>query len=280
MLNVKQFGLPILTLIYFKRRTDNSIFIHLAFLLCIILLVLQKIIGHFPLPASQYMVNLKDEMEGRPLGLFLNYHFSAFFVSTYLLGYTYQKKSYLIDYFIVSLFGVFTSIFSYAGQKIYNIYFGNRKPLTLVKQYVIYFLSLFSFLFFIRSMLDSFEVPVNSVSGLVIFYQLTDIQTYIRTLNLLPSDIYEFYNKDLYDFSGTKIEGYTGAGNEISLIQILVQGGLILGFTFLNFIVKNMSFYRVFILLSLIHYSYLFSPLIIYTMCFFGNNTKSNHLKI
>jgi hypothetical protein len=274
MLNVKQFGLPILTLIYFKKRADNSIFLHSAFVFCVILLVVQKILGFFPIPVSQYIVTLKDDLEGRPLGLFLNYHFSAFFISIYLLGITYKKKSYFIDFFIVSLFGVLTSMFSYVGQKIYDYFLKNRKPLTLSKQYSFYFITLFSFLFILRAILDSLNIPEGARSGLVIFYQLTDIETYFRTLKLLPNDIYHFYDQDLYDYTGTKAEGFSATGNEISLIQILVEGGLILGITFLNFILKNVTFYRIFILLSLIHYSYLFSPLIIYTMCYFENKNK------
>ena len=275
MLNIKQFGLPILTLMYFKRRIDNSILLHLSFIICLLLLVIQKTIGYFPLPVSQYMVSLKDEMNGRPLGLFLNYHFSAYFVSIYLLGFSYNRKTYLIDYVIVFFFDVMTSLFSYIGQKIYTFYFRNRKPLTLTKQYFIYFISLFCFLFLLSAILDSLEIPEGARSGgLVVFYQLTDLQTYIRILHLLPNDIYAFYNQNLYDYSGTKIEGYSATGNEISFIQILVQGGLILGLTFLNFILKNISFYRIFILLSLIHYAYMFSPLIIYTMCYFANKIK------
>lgn len=274
MLNIKQFGLPILALIYFRKRTYNSVFLHFAFIFCVILLIVQKIIGYYPLPVNQFMTTLKDEMEGRPLGLFLNYHFSAFFVAVYLLGFTFKKTFYLIDYLIIFLYGVMTSLFSYLGQKLYSFYFGNRNKQNLRKQLILFLLSLTSFLFLLRFLLDSLDIPEGAISGLVIFYQLTDVQTYIRVLNLLPRDIYEFYKHSLYDYSGTRVDGFSASGNEISFIQILVQGGLILGLTFLNFILKNITFYRVFIFLSLIHYSYLFSPLIIYTMCYFENRNK------
>jgi hypothetical protein len=277
MLNLKQFGLPILSLIYFKRNPHRSIFLNIAFISCIVLMVIQKIIGYFPIPIQHLITTLKDDFEGRPFGLFLNYHFSAFFVAVFLIGYTYNKRSFLIDYVILFYFGVQTSLISYFGQKQFNFYYKNKKPISL-KTIIIYFLFfLFIFLFIVRAILDSIEIPQAAISGLVIFYQLTDIQTYIRILNPLPSDIYEFYKQSLYNFTDTKVEGYLAEGNEISFIQITVQGGLVLGLSFLRFILRNITTYRVFILLSLIHYSYMFSPLIIYTMCYFDNLNKKKY---
>jgi hypothetical protein len=277
MLNLKQFGLSILSLIYFKKNPQRSIFLNVAFISCIILMVVQKIIGHFPIPIQHLITTLKDDFEGRPFGLFLNYHFSAFFVAVFLIGYTYNKRSFLIDYVILFYFGVQTSLISYFGQKQFNFYSKNKKPISL-KIIIIYFLFfLFIFLFIVRAILDSIEIPEAAISGLVIFYQLTDINTYTRILNLFPSDIYEFYKLSLYNFNGTKVEGYLGEGNEISFIQIIIQGGLILGISFLRFLLININIYRVFILLSLIHYSYLYSPLIIYTMCYFDNLNKKSY---
>lgn len=273
MLNLKQFGLPILSLIYFKKNPNRSIFLNIAFLTCVVLMIIQKIIGYFPIPIKHLITTLKDDFEGRPFGLFLNYHFSAFFVAVFLIGYTFNKKIFLIDYIILFYFGVQTALISYFGQKQYNFVF-KRKPHSLQKIVFYFLIFLFSFLFIVRFILDSLEIPEAAISGLVIFYQLTDIETYIRILNPLPSDIYEFYKQSLYNYTGTKVEGYLAEGNEISFIQIIVQGGFILGFTFLGFILRNITIYRVFILLSLIHYSYMFSPLIIYTMCYFDNLNK------
>lgn len=274
MLNVKQFGLPILALIYFKKKSYSSVFLYVAFILCVILLVVQKIIGYFPFPVSQYMTTLKDDFEGRPLGLFLNYHFSAFFVAVFLIGFTYKRSVFFIDYFILFLFNVQTSIMSYLGQKFFNIFFKKQGKFSLFKLVVLFLIVLFSFLSFVRYILDFLEIPQAAISGLVIFYQLTDLQTYTRLLDLFPRDIYDFYKLDLYDYSDTIVSGYNATGNEISFIQIIVQGGLILGFSFLRVILINVSIYRLFILLSLIHYSYMFSPLIIYTMCYFENRNK------
>lgn len=274
MLNVKQFGLPILALIYFKKKSYSSVFLYGAFILCVILLVVQKIIGYFPFPISQYMTTLKDDFEGRPLGLFLNYHFSAFFVSVFLIGFSYKKSVFFIDYFILFLFNVQTSIMSYFGQKTFNFFFKKQIIFSLSKLVVLFLFVLFAFLFLVKFILNFLEIPQAAISGLVIFYQLTDLQTYIRLLDLFPRDIYDFYKLDLYDYSDTVVSGYNATGNEISFIQIVVQGGLILGFSFLSFILKNVSIYRLFILLSLIHYSYMFSPLIIFTMCYFENRNK------
>lgn len=269
MLNVKQYGLAVLSIIYFKRHVYNTVILHIAFWLCVLLVAVQRAIGYFPLPISQFITTLGEEMEGRPLGLFLNYHFTTFFMSVYLLGYTLRKRMFLLDYVIVSSTNVMTSLVSYAGQKVFNFLQPIFNIETLKAQLLFVLLMIISFLGVLAILVTTIEFSGNTTSGLVIFYQLINPETYIRLLHLLPSDIKLFYMQDIYDYSGTVVEGYTRKGNELFFVILFLQGGVILAITFLRFLLKSLPMYRIFILLSILHYSYLFSPLIMYMACLF-----------
>lgn len=269
MLNVKQYGLAVLSIVYFKRHVYNSVILHIAFWLCILLVAVQRTLGYFPLPIAQFITTLGEETEGRPLGLFLNYHFTTFFMSVYLLGYTLRKRMYLLDYVIVSSTNVMTSLVSYTGQKIFNLIQAIFNFKSLKAQLLFVLLIIVCFLSALALIINKIEFSGNTTSGLVIFYQLTNPETYMRLLNLLPSDIKLFYKKEIYDYSGTVVEGYVGKGNELFFVTLFLQGGAVLAIVYLRYLLKYLPMYRIFILLSILHYSYLFSPLIIYVACLF-----------
>ena len=54
-------------------------------------------------------------------------------------------------------------------------------------------------------------------------------------------------------------------GNEIGLIKVLVEGGVILGIYILYFIIKKVKFYAVFLLFTLLHYSFFINvPIVLF----------------
>ena len=55
-------------------------------------------------------------------------------------------------------------------------------------------------------------------------------------------------------------------GNELAFYEIYIQGGFILATLYLAILLKYTRFYRVFILVSLLHYGYVMSPLIVYML--------------
>jgi len=275
MLDGKLLGLAVLAIIYFRRHATDSFFVHTAFILCVLLIVIQRALGYFPLPISQFMTTLAGELSGRPLGLFLNYHYTTFFSATYFLGYTLKRKVFPFDYIIIASTGVMTSLVSYIGQKSFNLIKPGLKLHSLKSQLLVFiggvFLItlLFQFSIFI---LEKFNI--QSASGLVVLYQIIDFDTYTRMLTVFPVDIYGFYQNNLYDYSDLNIEGFGEHGNEMFLVTLFVQAGALLAIAFLLFLLWSVPNSRIFILLSLLHYSYLLSPFIIYVICMFENMNK------
>ena len=113
MLNAKQYGLAVFSLVYYRRHHCRSILIPIVFVLCIILVLLQRFVFHrFPFEIAQYLGTLSNETATRPMGLFLNFHFSAFFLAVCLIGYTNKRSAFFLDYYLLWIVGVRTSIFS------------------------------------------------------------------------------------------------------------------------------------------------------------------------
>ena len=273
MLNAKLIGLAVLSAIYFSKRTFYTLRIKILFFLCIFLVFLQRIIGYFPLPISKYLRTLADETEGRPLGLFLNYHYTTFFLGVFLIGYTYRRSLKGLDYIILFMTGVLTSFISYLGQKIFNFFNLNKKFKSLKSQVLllIIFLLIFALIFnIILNLLVQFNI--SSESGLVVIYQMINPITYIRMLSFFPSDIFNYYEKNTYDYTGLGVGSFELHGNEMFLVNLFVQSGAILAIAYLYFLLKKAPGFRIFIMLTLLHYSYLLSPLNIYIIFLFSKN--------
>lgn len=282
MLDAKQLGLAVLSIIYFKRHAKETILIHVIILLCIGLIFFQVITGYFPFDIPQYMKYLGDDMKARPLGLFLNYHFSAFVISVYFLGLSQKKNIYFLDYVTIYLIGVRTSLFSYIGQKLYNR-FGKRLGINNIRGQIIV-LSLFVVIAIgsigmLRNYYDKLDKQDNSL--FVIAYQIGQFDTYVRMFSVFPSDIIPFTIGGIYDYNGMGLEGFTVGGNELFLVTLFVQSGFFLAIFFMAFLLRNLPECRIFILLSLLHYSFLFSPLVLYIFFMFKdkkNNSRQTQL--
>ena len=109
----------------------------------------------------------------------------------------------------------------------------------------------------------------------VIAYQIADFNTYIRMITIFPSDITPFVQGGIYDYTGMGLEGFAEHGNELFIVTLFVQGGFFLALLYLMFLLKSLPSYQFFILLSIFHYSYLFSPLIIYVFYMFYGSKKT-----
>jgi hypothetical protein len=136
MLNAKQLGLAVFAAIYFRRHATNIISIHIAFIICVALIIFQIFSGYFPFSIGQYMKYLGSDMNSRPLGLFINYHYSAFFIAVYLIGFTKKRNLYFFDFLLLYFIGVRTSLLSYIGQKMVGV-FGKRFGLGSLKGQII-----------------------------------------------------------------------------------------------------------------------------------------------
>lgn len=181
MLNAKQLCLAVFAAIYFRRHATNIISIHIAFIICVALIISQIFSCYFPFSIGQYMKYLGSDMSSRPLGLFINYHYSAFFIAVYLIGFTKKRNFYFLNFLLIYFIGVRTSLLSYIGQKMIDV-FGNRFCLGSLKGQIILLVSALivaiSSLGLVQMFYERLDSQNNSL--FVIAYQIADFNTYIR----------------------------------------------------------------------------------------------------
>jgi hypothetical protein len=274
MINAKNFGLAVFSLIYFRRHQSESLLIHFAFISCIVLILLQYyVFKAFPIDISKYLGTLSAHVATRPLGLFLSFHFSAFFIAICLIGYTHKRKVFFLDFYILWIIGVKTSFFSYTGQKVIDLI--NRR-VNIFKSELSQWLLFIGAVILMGISANLIELFLKNYyiaavrSGNIILSQLANPLTYLNAIYILPSNVLEH---DIA-FSSILQKGRHDGINEIALVVYLVQGGFFVTVMYLHILTKTLSNYRMFILLSLLHYSYILSPLLIYTMCMFNHKIK------
>lgn len=271
LLGFKQMGLAVLAVIYFRRHACQSVFIHGAFFLCLVLVLLQYFVTNgFPLEIDDYLTHMRTWTNYKPLGIFLDYHASAYFLAVCFLGYLLQQRWYLFDFFVLILMDVKTSLISYFGQRVVSL-LKIRVPilgsyyLQLILVIAVVSLTILFIPVFIEIL--TYLNLYHGISADIILSQMADPRTYIDAIHVFPRDIVQYYDLVARDYTG--IGGNKGHSNELMLIVIMVQGGCVLAFSYLYFLTKSLPTYRVFIFLTLFHYAYVLTPLIIYTMYMF-----------
>ena len=100
---------------------------------------------------------------------------------------------------------------------------------------------------------------------------ITNLNVYTSTLEILPRDL-DVFNETtrfyVYDSSGNIIRNSI---NELMLVDLFVSNGIIIGSIIFFLLTKDFPSFRIFIILTMFHYSNILSPLIIYMMFFFEN---------
>jgi len=165
-----------------------------------------------------------------------------------------------------------TSFLALIGQKVFN-FASNRfhffkkasVQITIVIVGVFGLLTVFLPLFF------SFMEMVGMSSGRstrIMASLIINPNVYLDSLSFLPMDYEMYLQKFVYD------TGISKDGNELALISLIVMFGTPIALIFFYFILKLSPSFRVFILLSLLHYSGISEPLIIYLVFMFENNQR------
>ena len=78
-LNFKVFLIPFLILIYYKNKLVDTLIVKIFFILNIFLILFQIIFKNYLIDISDVIsASFQNEIENRPLGLFLNFHFFFF----------------------------------------------------------------------------------------------------------------------------------------------------------------------------------------------------------
>ena len=198
MLNTKVAGVVFLSLMYFKDNATSSVSMKLFFVVCLSLVLIQYFItSKFPVPVPQSLIkNLSIYNHPQPLGLFLNFHTSAYFLAVYFIGINLTRKLFFIDLIIIWLMAVRTSFLALIGQKVFHfagkrfdIYKKASVQITLVIVGVIFLLTVFLPLFF--SFMDMLGMGRGRTTKIMVSL-IINPNVYLDALSYLPMD-YEIY---------------------------------------------------------------------------------------
>jgi hypothetical protein len=262
-LNFKIFSLPILFLVVFQRfKIRNYLLDSIGFFSIAIILFELFIFDSYPLPVGGFIKHV-DFINAQPLSFFLNFHFAAFFTAIYLIGKSYKYNFLGMDYLLIYMLGVKTVLFSYFTQQL--IFKKNIKYLSRIsfkkEVFIIFIFAIIILIFLDNISIFMKEYSVKYRSFTVIIEQLLSFDFITSMIYLFPADI----NMAMSEASNIT---YTELGigvvyNEIAIMTYIVQGGLFVFVFYLYVLLKNLSIFRVFILLTLIHYSYILIPLCI-----------------
>lgn len=272
-LNTKEIGLALLSMAYFKKFARFSYLLYALFFVCIFLFIYQKYVSiSFPIDLNSIHKNLSIfNQTSRPIGIFLDFHDSAFFAAIFLLGLSISRKLLLFDIIVLWMVGVRTVILSYIGQIGMNIL---KSIFPLFRIYWIQTFSTLLFLFLALSIFIQFIGLIIELKGdsiIVMVKLISNSEVYLSALDMFPRDI-DVYRKsvswDVYRINGEFVKS---SANELKLITIFVQSGFFFGVVLLFLLTRSIPHFRVFIILSLFHYSGALSPIIIFTMFFFEN---------
>ncbi|NCI49098.1 hypothetical protein GWC95_04135 [Sediminibacterium roseum] len=286
LLNAKQFGLGILSLIYFRRNAKGSVFLSAAVVVCIFLVFFESLTGAFPFDIRPILSTMRDSYGSRAIGLFLNYHYTSFFLGIFFVGYTIRRRAYFIDFLSLWFISVKTNVIGYALQKIFS--FAQKRIKFLQSTKAVVLLAIGCIIFLITSVLAILELfkeyNYGYNSAYVVLTQFVDPRSYLQAFYIFPTDVVKYLGEvALFDYPELTDVSFSDHGSELSIVRFLVQGGVFLAASFLYNVFKNFTRFRVFIFISLFHYSFILSPLIVYVMSvyeFEGEHEMERELRL
>jgi hypothetical protein len=268
LLNFKIYFLSISTFIFFRNRIVNSRIIKGIIYLNLIFLVFEILFKFYPLPIKNLNFKFSGLIGSRPLGLFLNTHLSAYVFAIYIIYKINSKKSFFYSIFLSYNLFSFGSKFTFLSFILQII---DRKS-----KFIIYLLCLqFIFLVFIyfNVELKNYIFEQIPMSGRFIMEQILDPNTYLDSFSIFPTDYLGHLHSQIVTNSKDELFSIKGneIGNEIQLITLIMEGGIILCFVYLFFLLRKLKYFRIFIIISLLHYASVTSPLIIFLMLNYQN---------
>ena len=263
LISLKIFSFFFLILLVFQQNNLKFKFLKFIFVVNLLLTIHQLVTGHYIIPVNNIVKEQFDYfLNGRPWGLFFSFHMSGFFTGTCLILFL-SKSKRLPQIISTSLVMVSLSYFSIVSY-IFQIL--KRHELLIVLSVVF----LGATWFHVNDLYNSL-IFIKSRSFGTIYYQLADFSRLKLILNFFPRD-YDAVNAQ---FAGLEnYAEYLNRGllveNEIQYFTILIQFGAPLAGIMLIKLFKSIGFFKIFIIVSLLHYGYIFSPLIL-TICMHGN---------
>jgi len=272
LLNAKLAGTFILTLYYFDRYSfTNTKIIEYIFWVNLFLIYWQFLTGSFPIPIGNIIGLLGEKYANtRPIGIFLSPHISSTFNAITLLFLFKTKKNYIV--LIIGLIGLLL------GQSLTAV-------VAFIIQLIIIILSQYSLTkiftnlkFAIPSIIIAGYFAAVSVEYLVDLFSFSGYTRWYSIEIILNQFTEPKYWKDIFTWIPMRYryliiqQEMVGFGNEIGLIKIFIENGFFLGLIILYLALTRIRFYSVFIIITLIHYSYFFNtPFILAISIIFSN---------
>ncbi len=256
LINLKQNGLGVLSLICFSKIRYRSKLVFPLFIISLLMLLIHR----YDYQILRPLVNLTSKQEfnlSRFGGVFFNAHFNACVIAIVLLYYSHRKKMYGLESIILLITASKTVFVAYIVNQL------SRLPLvkSIIKYRELLIILLLIGLYFLYEnspkLIEYFQANIH-LSAMIILMQLTDPAYYTMLLNPFPTSAI-----DVSQHSSVFYPNHSG-DNEIGYFAIATQSGIFLGAVYLIVLLKYAKHYRIFILLILLHQQYFYSPLILY----------------
>ena len=105
ILNFKVFLLPILSLMYFTKFNVRPYLIKTMLIINVLFFLYQILFNRLPFQfiLKPFIGSYAVYLNSRPLGLFLNTHYSSYILAIFLIYYTFKKKLFGLDFAILYL---------------------------------------------------------------------------------------------------------------------------------------------------------------------------------
>ena len=204
-------------------------------------------------------------LTGRPLGLFMSAHVSAYFSAIFLIYHLHRINSYGLGLLLIWSTTSLFNLIAYSAQII--VTFLARHIWLMFYAILICFavISVMGLIMSLNSEADMLETLMEPLSNFfspdrlmgvgVIFDQVFNLEVYSRVITIFPSDYRSL------------LENWTDAfGNELMLFTYIQHAGLLLLIFYLWVLGPKIRFFLIFALVGLLHYGDITSPLFIYMM--------------
>lgn len=284
LVNTKQNGIGVLSLICFSRIKFNSKLIFPVFVVTSVMILVNRVAPELMLPFISLTFDVEYNLSTFG-GIFLNSHFNAFFLAIALIYYGQQRFLYgggLAIIYIASSRFVFVSYVTnlvcslllprYCVSRKHFFIWGMLTSLAVILCTGIYWADE------LTELLVGWNASIGETQNslVVVVLQLIDPACYTVLLNPLPSGAIDVSGaaKLLY----LKHDGH----NEIGFFSLATQSGIFLGALYLALLLKNAKLYVAFIFVSLLHNNFIMSPLCVYmlvTYSSFNAFRQSNRLQ-
>lgn len=270
MLGGKVMGLGILSLLYFSKNQVDSRLIVYVFIVNVLMILYWRLTG------ENLGQSLADDaggswagLTGRPLGLFMSAHVTAYYCAIFLIYILYRRFSMGVGLIVLWATTSLFTLISYAAQllntQIYtrfrSLYYvlGIFFSVNVVALLMVGFEGTRAVLMGLGGFLgESFGIGPDRIMGIgVIFDQFFGPATYNLVFTFFPSDYNNLLSNWVDDF-----------GNEIMFFTYMQHAGFILLVPYLYQLVKMISHYAIFAFVALFHYGDVTTPLFVYMMVF------------